>query len=97
MKLRFTRRSVENLADIARYLNHRNPQAALRVQAAIEGSLQHLISFPRAGRSQTTEGVRKLVIRKYFYLVYYTLDEAADEIIVLSVKHPAREREHDDL
>ena len=38
----------------------------------------------------------KLVTRKYPYLVYYTVDEASQEIIILTVQHPAREREHDD-
>ncbi len=42
------------------------------------------------------EGVRKIVTRKYSYLVYYMVDEAADELVILSVKHSAREREHDD-
>jgi hypothetical protein len=40
--------------------------------------------------------VRKLVTRRYRYLVYYTVDAAYDEIVILNVKHPAREREHQD-
>jgi plasmid stabilization system protein ParE len=52
--------------------------------------------FPLVGRKQKTEGVRKLVTRKYAYLVYYTVDDAAKEIIILNVRHPARRREHED-
>jgi len=37
------------------------------------------------------------VTRKYSYLIYYTVDEAAEEVVVLSVKHGARERDHSDL
>jgi toxin ParE1/3/4 len=40
--------------------------------------------------------VRKLVTRKYPYLVYYTVDPSAEEIIILTIQHPAREREHED-
>jgi hypothetical protein len=40
--------------------------------------------------------VRKLVTRKYAYLVYYTVDDNAAEIAILAVKHPAQRREHDD-
>jgi toxin ParE1/3/4 len=40
--------------------------------------------------------VRKFVTRKYAYLVYYTVDEAADEILILNVKHAARWSEHKD-
>jgi plasmid stabilization system protein ParE len=96
MKLRFTPRAVQDIAAIADYIRERNPGAAGRVRAAILQSLQNLVLFPQVGRAQTVEGVRKLVTRKYPYLVYYTVDEAAEEIIILTIQHPAREREHED-
>ena len=34
--------------------------------------------------------------RHYTYLVYYTADESAEEIILITIQHPAREREHSD-
>ena len=71
MKLRFTRRAAQDLADIADYIRERNPQAALRVRAAILESLQNLVLFPQVGRQQNVEGVRKLVTRHYPYLVYW--------------------------
>ena len=96
MKLRFTRRAAQDLADIADYIRKQNPQAALRVRAAILESLQNLVLFPQVGRQQKVEGVRKLVTRRYPYLVYYTADESAEEIIIITIQHPAREREHSD-
>jgi toxin ParE1/3/4 len=36
------------------------------------------------------------VTRKYSYLVYYTVDEAAEEIVILNIRHPVRRREHED-
>lgn len=77
-------------------LKARSPSAAIKVRAAIYASLEQLLTFPELGRRQRTERVRKLVTRRYGYLVYYTVDAAHDEIIVLNVKHPAREREHED-
>jgi toxin ParE1/3/4 len=41
--------------------------------------------------------VRKLLTRRYPYLVYYTVDDEAEEIVILAVQHPAREREHSDV
>ena len=96
MKLRFTPRALENIAEIADYIQTQNPSAARRVRAAIYDSLQNLILFPKVGRRQKTQGVRKIVTRKYSYLIYYTVDEGAEEIVILNVKHPAREREHED-
>jgi toxin ParE1/3/4 len=97
MKLRFTPRATQDLIDIADYIRERNPAASLRVRAAILGSLQNLLMFPEIGRRQTVQGVRKLVTRKYPYLVYYSFDRTTDEIVILTIRHPAREREYEDV
>jgi toxin ParE1/3/4 len=96
MNLRFTPRATRDLIDIANYIRERAPAASLRVRSAILDSLRNLVLFPEIGRRQTVEGVRKLVTRKYPYLVYYTLDLAAEETIILTIQHPAREREYED-
>ena len=80
MKLRFTPRATRDLAEIAEYLRTRNPSAALAVRDAILRSLQNLTLFPAIGRPQDVQGVRKLVTPKYRYLVYYMIDEVAEEI-----------------
>jgi addiction module RelE/StbE family toxin len=96
MKLRFTPRAVQDLADLADYIHARNPKPAQHVRAAILQSLQNLVLFPHVGRAQSVEGVRKLITRKYPYLVYYTVDEPGEEIVILSIQHPSREPEHED-
>jgi toxin ParE1/3/4 len=40
--------------------------------------------------------VRKLVTRKYAYLIYYTLDASAEDVVILNVKHPAQARDFED-
>ena len=96
MKLRFTPRAVQDLADLADTIHARNPNAARHVRAAILQSLQNLVLFPYVGRPQTVAGVRKLITRKYPYLVYYTVDEPGEEIVILTIHHPSRKREHED-
>jgi toxin ParE1/3/4 len=96
MKLRFTPRAAQDIAAIADYIRARNPGAARQVRAAILQSLQNLVLFPKVGRAQAVEGVRKLVTRKYPYLVYYRVDEASEEIIILTIRHASREREYED-
>jgi toxin ParE1/3/4 len=96
MKLRFTPLAIANVTEIADYIHAHNPTASRRVRADIYDSLQNLILFPRVGRKQKVEGVRKFVTRKYAYLVYYTVDETAEEVVILNVKHPARRRDQDD-
>jgi plasmid stabilization system protein ParE len=94
VKLRFTPRATRELAEIAEYLRTRNPSAALAVRDAILRSLQNLTLFPAIGRPQDVQGVRKLVTPKYRYLVYYMIDEVAEEIAILTIQHPARSREY---
>lgn len=96
MKLRFTPRATHDLIAIADYLRERSPNAAVRVRSAILDSIQTLLVFPEIGRKQTIEGVRKLVTRKYPYLVYYSVDQGADEIVILTIQHPARQRAFQD-
>jgi hypothetical protein len=44
-----------------------------------------------------SKSVRKLVTLKYRYLVYYMVDEGAEEIVILTLQHPSRRREYQDL
>ena len=97
MKLRFTPRATRDIAEIAEYLRTRNPSAARAVRDAVLRPLQNLILFPAIGRLQNVEGVRKLVTPQYRYLVYYMVDEGAEEIVILTIQHPARRREYRDV
>jgi addiction module RelE/StbE family toxin len=97
MRLRFSERAVRDLSEIGNYLYVRNPAAARRVRAAILDSVKSLRVAPRSGRRQHVEGVRKLVVRRYPYLIYYALEEAEDEIVVIAIQHSARRREFADI
>ena len=97
MKLRFAPQATQDLIEIADYIRAENSAAALRVRTAILESLEILVSFPLLGRRQSVEGVRKLITRRYGYIAYYLLDEASDEIVILTIRHPARDRPASDL
>jgi len=92
MRLRFTARATQDLSEIADYIRLRNPAAAQRVRTAILNSLENIVLFPRVGRRQDIAGVRKHVTPNYSYLVYYSLDEAADEIVTHNPAPRARTR-----
>jgi toxin ParE1/3/4 len=97
VRLRFSPRATQHLAEIGSYIRERNPRAAVRVRAAILETLQMLTRFPRAGRAQTVEGVRKIVTRRYAYIVYYSVEDTAQEISIITILHPARERPYSDV
>jgi plasmid stabilization system protein ParE len=96
VKRRFSPQSLRHLSEIADYIKFENPGAALRVRAAILKSLEILKQFPRIGRLQTTERVRKVVTQKYPFLIYYIVDDAAQEITALAIRHPARDQDFSD-
>jgi toxin ParE1/3/4 len=96
MKLRFTPRATQDLAEIGDYIRAHSPAAALRVRATILASLQNLAHWPEIGRRQTVEGVRKIVTGRFPYFVYYTIDEPAGEVVIIAIRHPARQREYED-
>lgn len=97
MRLRFTPRAVQDLSDISDFIHDRSPQSALRVRASILETLQNLAAFLEMGRRQSIEGVRKVVTRSYAYLVYYSIEETAGEVVVLTIQHPAREQDVSDV
>lgn len=96
MRLRLTSRAAHDLIEIAQRVRERNPPAALKLREAILATMQTLVLFPEVGRRQSIEGVRKATTRRYPYLIYYTLDREADEIIVITIRHAARRREYQD-
>jgi toxin ParE1/3/4 len=92
MKLRLTPRAIADLQAIADFVTVHNPRAALRVRSAILGAFRTLLMFPRAGRRQDIEGVRKFTTRRYGYVIYYSLSEDRSTLTVLTVQHGARQR-----
>lgn len=96
MRLRFTPRAARDLIEIADYIRADNPGAATRVRGAILATLDILARFPRVGRQQSAEGVRKVVTRRYGYVIYYMTDDVAGDIVILTIQHPARSPGQDD-
>jgi toxin ParE1/3/4 len=96
MRLRFTRRAVQNLDQISSYLRERSPTGLRSVRDALQKTLDLIAEFPASGRRQEVEGVLKMVTRRYGYVIYYRLDRARAEVQILSVKHGAQAREHRD-
>jgi plasmid stabilization system protein ParE len=92
MKLRLSVRARNELIAIADYFDERNPAAGARIRKAIDNGLNTLLAFPQSGRPLKIEGVRKFVTQPYPYVIYYLIGEDADELLVLSVCHPARDR-----
>ena len=64
-------------------------ESKLRILAAIK----LLQRFPGLGTLTDDEGTRMLVATPYPYLVFYEIDVQAGEVIVLHIRHGARDRD----
>ena len=89
MKLRLTGRALDDIRKIGNYLRGRNSGASIRVRDAIEAGLELIRIYPQAGRLRR-HGVRRLTLPRYPYLIFYKVDTARNEIVVLTIRHGAR-------
>jgi toxin ParE1/3/4 len=86
----WTEQAVQQLDQAYSYIALANSeQVAERVTAQIVGSVQHLDSFPQAGRPGRVPATRELVIAKTPFIVAYTIAE--DRVVILALYHGARQ------
>lgn len=93
MKLRLTPRAESDLVEIASYLVKRNPQAARRVEDALHDAFALIGTYPQVGH-ELRDGVRRLALPRYPYLIFYGVNEAEAMIDVFAVRHAARQDEN---
>ncbi len=92
MRVVYSARAGRDLAEIVEFLGARNGHAALVVAATIRKRVALLAHHPFSGRTQDIEGVRKAVTVPFGYLVYHAVDETAQVVTILSIRHPSRDR-----
>jgi addiction module RelE/StbE family toxin len=71
MKVRYTRRAIEDLAAIFAYIRKENPLAASRVVDRIEYVVQELGHNPGMGVEIRKRGIRRFPITGTPYLIFY--------------------------
>ncbi len=92
MIVRYSERTISDLESIHAYLAQRNPQAATRVGLRIKAAIESLADFPGLGReTEHDRGVRILPVGRYPYLIFYRIEEAGGEVVIIHVRHGARQ------
>ena len=91
MKIRYRPTALVQLDAIFSYIATHNPGAAIKVQRTIEHSIGRLADFPYSGRASEVAGIRELPIVRYPYIVFYAVDDAAQEVFILRVRHTSRD------
>jgi toxin ParE1/3/4 len=88
MRVRFTSRARNDLAEILEYLDRQNPGGARNVHRAIRRTIELIGQFPEAGRRTQVGETRVLPTGRYPFLIYWTIN--ADEVWLVHIRHAAR-------
>jgi addiction module RelE/StbE family toxin len=95
VKIRYRPTALAELDAIFARITAQNPAVAQRVMAAsIKRSIDLLADFPRSARQSEIPGIREMPIVRYPYIVFYTIDDAVEEVHILRVRHTSQDPEH---
>jgi len=87
MKIRWTRKALDNLETIAAYIAQDNPLRAKTFIGEIKEKTQLLVQFPNMGRPGRLPETRELVVHKNYVIPYRIKDESVQ---ILRVHHVAK-------
>ena len=88
MKVRYTVPARTDLDEIYGYVSQHNPVAAERIKRQIKADAELLGEFPFMARESDIPGIRLRKVRRYPYLIFYSL--RGNEVQILHVRHGAR-------
>jgi toxin ParE1/3/4 len=86
MKVIFSPLARERLRQIQSYIAQENVAAAARVASTIRASTEILSEYPEIGRIHEGE-IRRLNVSRYPYAIFYRVDAARQEVIILTIRH----------
>jgi len=86
--------ALVQLDNIFAYIAVHSQPSAHPVIARIKGSIDQLADFPYSGRASEIADIRELPIVRYPYIVFYAVDEPADEVLILRVRPTSQDPAH---
>jgi toxin ParE1/3/4 len=91
MKVRWSQTALAQLDDIFLYIYERNRSAAISVTERVEELALLLGEFPFMGHLTDETDVRILPVVRYPFAIFYAIDGAAGDVVILHVRHTAQE------
>jgi toxin ParE1/3/4 len=88
MKVRYTVPAQDDLHEIYTYISENNPFAAERIKQQIKIDAELLGDLPFISRESDYPGVRIRKVRRYPYLIFYSVGD--EEVRILHIRHGAR-------
>jgi plasmid stabilization system protein ParE len=88
VSLEYSERALGDLEAIADYFREiGEPDAGEMILARIFATGENIGRLPLIGRRQDIPGVRKIVATHTSYLIYYSVDDASGDVVILTVQH----------
>jgi plasmid stabilization system protein ParE len=88
VKVRYTRRALQQLIEILDYIDGRSPQGAEKVKRRLQAAIDRLAEHPNSGRAINLGDLRRVVANPYPYVIFYR--PGATEIVIHGFRHAAR-------
>ena len=89
MRVTYSPRAVLDLISIADFVSTRSPRRSMAIERRVRRVVDLLGDFPGSGRVlEQRPRIRVIPLGRYPYLIFYTVE--ADELIVLHIRHSAR-------
>jgi toxin ParE1/3/4 len=92
MKVRWSETALVEIEHIFSYIFERNRSAAAAVVERIEALTKLLEEFPFAGHVTDETDVRVLSVVRYPFLIFYAIDDASREVVILHVRHSSQDQ-----
>jgi toxin ParE1/3/4 len=88
VKVRYTRRALQQLTEILDYIDDRSPQGAEKVKRRLQAAIDRLAEHPNSGRAINKGDLRRVVANPYPYVIFYR--PGVTEIVIHGIRHAAR-------
>jgi plasmid stabilization system protein ParE len=93
LKLSFAPRALAEVAAIVRWWREHRPSAPHSFEADLDAALATIATYPEIGPSARLRGHpsgRFYLLRRTGYVVFYLVDTARNEIVIVRVRHVRR-------
>lgn len=77
------------LDQIVADIGSHNPAAAVAIDLRVHAAIEHLSTFPEAGRLGRIAGTRELLVIDYPYVVIYRV--LTMQVLILGIRHTSRQ------
>jgi addiction module RelE/StbE family toxin len=92
MRIRWSETALYEIDDIFSYISQHNQPAAALVARRVEELTKLLEEFPLLGHLTDEADVRILPVVRYPFVIFYTIDDATREVVILHVRHAAQDQ-----